>query len=46
MAKEAFFLTLNLLQIPQDAAPALGNAGHTQVNSEFWRIDFSMPRAK
>src|SRR6476620_6597324 len=29
MAKEALFLTLSLLQIPQDAAPAIGNAGHT-----------------
>jgi hypothetical protein len=25
-------LILNLLQIPQDAAPAFGNAGHTLVN--------------
>jgi hypothetical protein len=32
MAKEALFLILNLLQIPQDAAPAFGNAGHTQSN--------------
>jgi hypothetical protein len=31
MAKEALFLILNLLQIPQDAAPALGNAGHTHL---------------
>ena len=31
MAKEAFFLILNLLQIPQDAAPAFGNAGHTHL---------------
>src|SRR5437660_10394576 len=31
MAKEALFLILKLLQIPQDATPAFGNAGHTQV---------------
>ena len=31
MAKEALFLILNLLQIPQDASPAFGNAGHTQT---------------
>ncbi|MEK7414861.1 MAG: hypothetical protein AAB263_16220 [Planctomycetota bacterium] len=24
-------MILNLLQIPQDAAPAFGNAGHTQM---------------
>ena len=26
-------MILNLLQIPQDAAPAFGNAGHTQTTS-------------
>src|SRR5437660_5085263 len=33
MAKEALFLILKLLQIPQDATPAFGNAGHTQIDS-------------
>jgi hypothetical protein len=35
MAKEALFLILNLLQIPQDVAPALGNVGHTRFNCPY-----------
>jgi hypothetical protein len=34
--KGGIFLILNLLQIPQDAAPAFGNAGHTQMYSRIF----------